>query len=240
MITSQPLDHYICGCRVVLKKASNRDSPFGIPTSPSTHSYPSNHHGVAPHSSPTSLPPHSAADLQGSSLEKLVAEAAAGAKPRLYYIDYWDMSAFWGEAEGNTGDNHMVQHAARAVLYLQTWVGWLGGKRSGEIHCQLLHSSYCLTVPQCQKGMCPLAIRTLHLCCLHVNRSSIPNPTHVSRCFSGAVCTSKYNPIKNFPCARVHSPSFTRTCPETRNICTHSRPYQRPGLLSPALFVWET
>ncbi|KXZ51371.1 hypothetical protein GPECTOR_13g860 [Gonium pectorale] len=62
---------------------------------------------------------HINAELQGSTLEQLVAEAAAGAKPRLFHIDYWDLSAFWDDAEKKGVKTGMVQHAGRAVFYLR-------------------------------------------------------------------------------------------------------------------------
>lgn len=51
-----------------------------------------------------------------------MAEAAAGGKPRLFIQDYWDLSAFWEEQAANGGKpkgKDMVQHASRAIFYLQ-------------------------------------------------------------------------------------------------------------------------
>ncbi|GLC52505.1 hypothetical protein PLESTB_000637300 [Pleodorina starrii] len=74
---------------------------------------------------------HVNADLQGSTLEQLVDAAKKGAKPRLFMIDYWDLSAFWEAAEAageqksfwglspKDSSKGMVQHAGRAVLYLR-------------------------------------------------------------------------------------------------------------------------
>ncbi len=63
-----------------------------------------------------------AGELQGATLAQLVAEAAAGGKPRLFVQDYWDLSAFWEEQAANGGKakgKEMVQHAGRALFYLQ-------------------------------------------------------------------------------------------------------------------------
>ncbi|GLC42157.1 hypothetical protein PLESTM_001298400 [Pleodorina starrii] len=65
---------------------------------------------------------HVNADLQGSTLEQLVDAAKKGAKPRLFMIDHWDMSAFWAEAEaGQTkdGKKSSVEHIGRAIFYLR-------------------------------------------------------------------------------------------------------------------------
>ncbi|GLC38394.1 hypothetical protein PLESTB_001582500 [Pleodorina starrii] len=85
---------------------------------------------------------HVNADLQGATLEQLVDAAKKGAKPRLFMVDYWDLSAFWQAAEaeaaaaggssssksllgslagGKDKDSAkpMVQHAGRAVFYLR-------------------------------------------------------------------------------------------------------------------------
>ncbi|PNW74735.1 hypothetical protein CHLRE_12g512300v5 [Chlamydomonas reinhardtii] len=72
-------------------------------------------------------PHHVQAELQGSTLEQLVAEAAAGAKPRLYLIDHWDLSAYWQEAEeeaeaarkAGRKPSSAVQHAGRCLFYLR-------------------------------------------------------------------------------------------------------------------------
>ncbi|GLI71453.1 hypothetical protein VaNZ11_016671 [Volvox africanus] len=63
---------------------------------------------------------HVNADLQGSTLEELVSEAAAGGKPRLYYVDYWALSTFWETAAANNEvQKGKVQHAGRVVMYLR-------------------------------------------------------------------------------------------------------------------------
>ncbi|GIL59444.1 hypothetical protein Vafri_14121 [Volvox africanus] len=63
---------------------------------------------------------HINADLQGSTLEQLVSEAAAGGKPRLYYVDYWALSTFWETAVANNEiQKGKVQHAGRVVMYLR-------------------------------------------------------------------------------------------------------------------------
>ncbi|KAG2445991.1 hypothetical protein HXX76_000594 [Chlamydomonas incerta] len=70
---------------------------------------------------------HVEAELQGSSLEALVAAAAGGAKPRLYLIDHWDLSAYWQEAEeeaeaarkAGRKPPSAVQHAGRCLFYLR-------------------------------------------------------------------------------------------------------------------------
>ncbi|EFJ46750.1 hypothetical protein VOLCADRAFT_105416 [Volvox carteri f. nagariensis] len=87
---------------------------------------------------------HVIGDLQGDAMKDLVSEAKAGRKPRLYYIDYWDLSAIWALAEsdpakivvkpkgflgklqncilGRTDEGQAVQHAGRAILYLKNSV----------------------------------------------------------------------------------------------------------------------
>ncbi|GLC42164.1 hypothetical protein PLESTB_000637500 [Pleodorina starrii] len=65
---------------------------------------------------------HVNADLQGSTLEQLVDAAKKGAKPRLFMIDHWDMSAFWAEAEAGQskdGKKGSVEHIGRAIFYLR-------------------------------------------------------------------------------------------------------------------------
>ncbi|GIL91409.1 hypothetical protein Vretimale_17802 [Volvox reticuliferus] len=63
---------------------------------------------------------HVNADLQGSTLEQLVSEAAAGGKPRLYLVDYWALSTFWADMEKDPGmPKGKVQHAGRVVMYLR-------------------------------------------------------------------------------------------------------------------------
>ncbi|EFJ46751.1 hypothetical protein VOLCADRAFT_105417 [Volvox carteri f. nagariensis] len=84
---------------------------------------------------------HVIGDLQGDTMKDLVSEAKAGGKPRLYYIDYWDLSAIWALADkdpakidvkptgwlgkllqfflGRTDEGQAVQHAGRAILYLK-------------------------------------------------------------------------------------------------------------------------
>ncbi|PSC75994.1 lipoxygenase [Micractinium conductrix] len=49
-------------------------------------------------------------------LSKLVAQAAAGAKPRLFMIDYMVPDHFWTES---LGEKHRAEHAGRALLFLQ-------------------------------------------------------------------------------------------------------------------------
>lgn len=59
-----------------------------------------------------------------------MAEAAAGAKPRLYLIDHWDLSAYWQEAEeeaeaarkAGRKPSSAVQHAGRCLFYLRKCV----------------------------------------------------------------------------------------------------------------------
>ncbi|GLC42161.1 hypothetical protein PLESTM_001298800 [Pleodorina starrii] len=80
---------------------------------------------------------HIEADLQGSTLEQLVDAAKKGAKPRLFMIDYWDLSAFW-EAAANESSKGMVQHAGRAIFYL---------RHDGKGH---------------DKGLIPVAIELAH------------------------------------------------------------------------------
>ncbi len=48
-------------------------------------------------------------------MEELVAQAAAGGKPRLYWADYWYLDSFWdqGQPARNT-----AEHAGRIVLFL--------------------------------------------------------------------------------------------------------------------------
>lgn len=53
--------------------------------------------------------------LGAPSLEQLVAEAASGGKPRLYWADYWMMDAFWGEGEPQ---KNRAEHAGRCLLFL--------------------------------------------------------------------------------------------------------------------------
>ncbi|KAG2452554.1 hypothetical protein HYH02_002791 [Chlamydomonas schloesseri] len=70
---------------------------------------------------------HIKAELQGATLEELVAAAAGGAKPRLYLIDHWDLSAYWAEAEAEAEaarkagkkPTSAVQHAGRCLFYLR-------------------------------------------------------------------------------------------------------------------------
>lgn len=57
------------------------------------------------------------AALGAPGLEALVAEAAAGGKPRLYWLDYMVMDAFWGEAPQDRPGR--CEHAGRALLFLQ-------------------------------------------------------------------------------------------------------------------------
>jgi len=57
------------------------------------------------------------AKLGGGSLEQLVAAAAAGGKPRLFMLDYWALSAFWGEAPADKAGR--AEHCGRALLFLQ-------------------------------------------------------------------------------------------------------------------------
>ena len=56
-------------------------------------------------------------------MEGLIAEAAAGAKPRLFLIDCWDLSAFWEAAAADRAatdsGKQLVQHAGRGVFYLR-------------------------------------------------------------------------------------------------------------------------
>jgi len=49
-------------------------------------------------------------------LQQLVADAAAGGKPRLYYIDYWIMSYFFAEF---AGAEDRCEHVGRCIFYLQ-------------------------------------------------------------------------------------------------------------------------
>ncbi|KAG2491170.1 hypothetical protein HYH03_010382 [Edaphochlamys debaryana] len=59
-------------------------------------------------------------DLQGATLESLVADAQAGGKPRLFWQDYWALSAYWGEAgKDQNQPGKIVQHAGRALYYLR-------------------------------------------------------------------------------------------------------------------------
>lgn len=87
----------------------------------------------APHARPLRLPspPFLAGrtdDLQGASLEQLVAEAAAGQKPRLYLIDYWGLGHYWHDSSAAAANGNgnasgaapkAVQHAGRALFYLK-------------------------------------------------------------------------------------------------------------------------
>ncbi|GAB4813772.1 hypothetical protein N2152v2_000818 [Parachlorella kessleri] len=53
--------------------------------------------------------------LGSPGMEELVAQAAAGGKPRLYWADYWYLDSFWdqGQPARNT-----AEHAGRIVLFL--------------------------------------------------------------------------------------------------------------------------
>ena len=53
--------------------------------------------------------------LGAGPLEELVAAAAAGAKPRLFWVDYWFLDAFWGEGEAQ---KDRAEHVGRCLLFL--------------------------------------------------------------------------------------------------------------------------
>ena len=55
-------------------------------------------------------------ELGGATMKSLVEAAAAGAKPRLYLVDYWDLTVFFTT---EWKDSDKVLHAGRALLYLQ-------------------------------------------------------------------------------------------------------------------------
>ncbi|KAG2491172.1 hypothetical protein HYH03_010384 [Edaphochlamys debaryana] len=59
-------------------------------------------------------------DLQGATLASLVADAKAGNKPRLYWIDHWALGECWSEAgKAQNEEGKRVQHAGRALFYLR-------------------------------------------------------------------------------------------------------------------------
>jgi hypothetical protein len=56
----------------------------------------------------------------GATIASLVAAAAAGDKPRLYFVDYWLYTSVWDEdlpADWKSGKP--VIHAGRCLLYLK-------------------------------------------------------------------------------------------------------------------------
>eukprot|EP00775_Hariotina_reticulata_P007328 gene7328-7540_t len=55
-------------------------------------------------------------DPQGRGLQQLVADAAAGAKPRLFIIDYWVLNYFFAEF---AGAKDRCEHVGRCIFYLQ-------------------------------------------------------------------------------------------------------------------------
>eukprot|EP00775_Hariotina_reticulata_P007333 gene7333-7545_t len=55
-------------------------------------------------------------DPQGRGLQQLVADAAAGAKPHLYIIDYWVLNYFFAEF---AGAKDRCEHVGRCIFYLQ-------------------------------------------------------------------------------------------------------------------------
>lgn len=57
------------------------------------------------------------AALGAPGLAQLVAEAAAGGKPRLFFIDYMVMDSFWDQVPQDRPGR--CEHAGRALLFLQ-------------------------------------------------------------------------------------------------------------------------